>query len=152
MLGKKLFSVISLALFVFIGNTAFASCPSADLTGDCFVDMEDFVLMTIQWLTTDSNVPDDMVYIPDGEFEMGDHHDGFPGELPIHLVLVDAFFMGKFEIANQQYCDYLNSAKDAGDIKVDEGVVYASSDSGNNRPYCSTSSAPVDYPDFGQCS
>jgi len=41
MFSKNLFSVISLALFVFIGNTAFAVCPSGDLTGDCFVDYED---------------------------------------------------------------------------------------------------------------
>ena len=56
MLCKNLFSVILLALFVFIGNTAFAGCPSADLSGDCFVDYEDFALMAGQWLNGyDSN-------------------------------------------------------------------------------------------------
>jgi hypothetical protein len=50
MFCKNLFSVISLALFVFIGNTTFAVCPSADYSGDCFVDYEDFGLMYGQWL------------------------------------------------------------------------------------------------------
>ena len=49
MVCKNLFSVISLALFVFIGNTAFAGCPSADLSGDCFVDYEDFAIMSGWW-------------------------------------------------------------------------------------------------------
>ena len=64
MVRKNLFSVISLALFVFIGNIAFADCPSADLTGDCFVDYEDFAVVAVQWLTGDPNIPDDMTYIP----------------------------------------------------------------------------------------
>jgi len=155
MFCKNLFSVISLALFVFIGNTALAACPSADLTGDCFVDYEDFAQMAIQWLTTDPCVPDDMVYIPDGEFEMGDHHDDTdpcdpcdpcqepcgelcaPDEVPVHTVLVDAFFMSKYEITNQQYCDYLNDANSLGQIKVVNGKVYGSL---NNKVYCETHS------------
>ncbi len=89
-----------------------ADCPSADLTGDCFVDFEDFALMAKQWLTTDPCVPDEMVYIPDGNFVMGDHFspEGYDDELPVHAVLLDAFFMSKYKITNQQYCDYLNSA------------------------------------------
>jgi hypothetical protein len=62
-----------LSIFVFIGNTAFAGCPSADLTGDCFVDLEDFAVMAKQWLTGEPNIPEDMRYIPDGGFEMGRH-------------------------------------------------------------------------------
>jgi formylglycine-generating enzyme required for sulfatase activity len=145
MFCKNLFSVISLALFVFIGNTALAACPSTDVTGDCFVDLEDFVLMAIQWLTTDPCVPDVMVYIPDGEFEMGDHFEpeGQPDELPVHSVLVDSFFMSKFEITNQQYCDYLNAAY-PGQIKVVGGVVYASSDDPCDYPYCDTHSYDTD--------
>jgi formylglycine-generating enzyme required for sulfatase activity len=119
--------------------------------------MEDFFVMANQWLTTDPCVPDDMVYIPDGEFEMGDH---FPEDisepcdpcdpcgpeylgLPLHAVLVDSFFMSKYETTNQQYCDYLNSAY-PGQIKVDDGIVYASSDSSNDYPYCDTHSADND--------
>ena len=149
---RKSLIFVSLVVFVLSGVPAFAACPSADLTGDCFVDFEDFVLMANQWLTTDPGVPDDMVYIPDGEFEMGDHFDeGISTELPIHAVLLDSFFMNKFEITNQQYCDYLNSAY-PGQLKVAGGIVYASSDSGNSYPYCSTSSAPAVEPDHGEYS
>ena len=157
----EIFSVISLGLFVFIGNTALAWCPSADLSGDCFVDSDDLVLMANQWLngynfegfavmakqwlTTDSNVPDVMAYIPDGEFEMGRHvGDGISDELPRHAVLVDAFFMSRYEITNQQYCDYLNDANSLGQIKVVSGVVYASSDDPCDYPYCDTHSADTD--------
>jgi formylglycine-generating enzyme required for sulfatase activity len=88
-----------------------------------------------------------MVYIPDGEFEMGDHHgDGLSlDELPLHAVLLDAFFMGRYEISNQQYCDYLNSALGSS-IYVSDGIVYGS---GNNQPYCDTHSydanSQIDY-------
>ncbi len=135
-----------------------ADCPSADLAGDCFVDFEDFALMggqwlagydyndlavmANQWLTTDPCVPDDMAYIPDGEFDMGDHHDGW-SNAPTHLVYVDVFFMSKYEISNQQYCDYLNSTYPT-QIKVVGGVVYASSDVSNSYPYCDTHSHDAD--------
>ena len=161
MFCKNLFPRISLALFVISSGFVFAACPSADLSGDCFIDYEDFVVMAgrwlnsygsqylvgmaNQWLTTDPNVPYDMAYIPDGGFEMGDHFsEADIDERPVHAVLLDTFFMSKFEITNQQYCDYLNSAEDAGDIKVDGGIVYASSDNSNSYPYCDMHSADHD--------
>ena len=141
---NKSLIIVLLVGFVLSGGPAFAGCPSADLTGDCFVDFEDFALMAAQWLTTDPCVPDDMSYIPDGEFEMGDHHgDGYLDELPLHAVLLDSFFMSKFEITNQQYCDYLNSAY-PDQLKVVGGIVYASSDSGHIYPYCATHSYDTD--------
>jgi formylglycine-generating enzyme required for sulfatase activity len=106
-------------------------------------DFEDFAVMSNQWLTTDPDVPDDMVYIPDGEFEMGDHFaEGSSNELPLHQVLVNAFFMSRYEITNQQYCDYLNDANSLGLIEVRSGVVYASL--GGTDPYCDTYSADDD--------
>ena len=48
--------------------------------------------------------------------------------------------MSKYEITNQQYCDFLNSA----DVNVVRGVVYASSDSRNDYPYFDTYSADSD--------
>ena len=36
--------------------------------------------------------------------------DGVPYELPVHTVTVDSFYMGRCEVTNRQYCDYLNSA------------------------------------------
>ena len=81
----------------------------------------------------------DMVLIPGGEFEMGDHFaEGGSNELPLHMVLLDTFFMSKFEITNSQYCDYLNSALDSGSIYLSSDVVYGT---GNNQGYCDTSAS-----------
>jgi formylglycine-generating enzyme required for sulfatase activity len=150
----RCFNIVAIVVILFSVNFAFAACPSMDATGDCFVGLEDFAVVAVQWLTGDPNIPDDMVYIPAGGFAMGDHFDpeGDDDELPVHAVLLDSFFMGKYEITNQQYCDYLNDANSLGQIKVDGGVVYAASDSGNSFPYCSTSSAPTGPPDYGEYS
>jgi len=137
---KKSLIFVLLVGFVLLGTTAVAECPSADLTGDCFVDFEDFALLANQWLTGDPCVPEDMVYIPDGNFVMGDHFppEGYDDELPLHNVLLDSFFMSKFEITNQQYCDYLNSALGSGSIYLAGNVVYGT---GNNQIYCYTSAS-----------
>jgi formylglycine-generating enzyme required for sulfatase activity len=127
----------SLCVCFITSGLAFAACPSMDATGDCFVDIEDFAVFAGQWLTGDPCVPGDMAYIPDGEFEMGDHFapEGNDNELPVHAVLLDAFFMSKYEITNQQYCDYLNSASGSGSIYLSSEVVYGT---GNDQGYCDT--------------
>jgi formylglycine-generating enzyme required for sulfatase activity len=71
----------------------------------------------------------DLVYIPGGEFEMGDHYgyvDPQHGsdELPIHNVSISSFYIGKNDVTVQQYCDYLNSALSQGIISVSSGLVY----------------------------
>ena len=100
-----------------------AARPSADITGDCFVDFDDFAMigtdwpatdfndvavMANQWLTGDPNapcVPYDMawVYIDDPGVP---GHEGFTG------------YLGKYEVTNAQYCKYLNEAKALGDIAI----------------------------------
>ncbi|MHC4394375.1 MAG: formylglycine-generating enzyme family protein [Planctomycetota bacterium] len=143
---------------------ALAACPSADITGDCFVDFEDFTVigaqwlnvygwndvntLANQWLTTDPCVPNDMVYIPDGEFEMGDHFaECSPTELPVHTVTLDSFYMCKYEVTNGQYCQYLNSALGSS-IYISAGIVFGSV---NNQPYYDTHSysiySQIDYND-----
>jgi len=114
-------------------------CPSADLTGDCFVDFEDFAILASQWLTVGIPIPSDMVLIPAGTFQMGDSfNEGYSDELPLHTVQLDSFAMGKFEVTNQQYCYYLNSAIGRGSIFVsDYGVVYGE----YSLPYCDTSTS-----------
>ena len=141
-----------------------AACPSADLTGDCFVDFNDFALLAAdwpatdyndlallgaQWLTPDPRVPDDMVFIPGGTFEMGDNlEDGSFQELPVHTVTVDFFYMGKYEITNGQYCEFLNSALLQGLITVTDGVVYQAGP-GTSYACCDTltssSSSQIEY-------
>jgi len=125
-----LFSIGPACMFVF------AYCPSADLTGDCFVGLEDFAVLAVQWLGGDPNIPDP-VYIRNGGFEMGRHFaSGAADELPLHAVLVDTFYMSRFEITNQQYCDYLNSALGSGSIYLSSDVVYGTE---NDEGYCDTS-------------
>ena len=43
---------------------------------------------------------------------------------PLHTVTLDGFDIGKFDITDQQYCDYLNSALSQGLIQVTSGLVY----------------------------
>ncbi len=119
-------------------------CPSADLTGDCFVDFNDFTIMANQWLTGPGYIPEDMVFIPAGTFAMGDSFDeGYDNEQPVRAVMLDSFYMGKYEITNGDYCDYLNSALSQGLITVSTGVVYKTG-SGTSFPYCDTSTADSD--------
>ena len=111
-----------------------------------------WITIWILLMVVEGVVAEDMVLIDSGQFDMGDHHgDGDSDELPVHAVLLDSFFMSKFEITNQQYCDYLNVAYPA-QIKVVAGVVYASSDTSNSYPYCDTHSydadSQIDYNDI----
>lgn len=71
----------------------------------------------------------EMILIPGGEFEMGDHHDFVDpnhggDETPVHSVLIDSFYLAMTQTTNQQYCDYLNSAIKQNIIEVREGLVY----------------------------
>ena len=117
--------------------------PACDIffPADGIVDGKDFGVLSAGWLVPD---PNQFVFIPAGTFEMGDHHDGMSDALPAHTVTLDSFYMSKYEITNQQYCDYLNSAYPA-QIKVDGGIVYATDDISNSFPYCDTSTATSLY-------
>lgn len=80
-----------------------------------------------------------MQRIPEGEYEMGDHlFTGWYDERPVHAVFIDAFHMDTFEVTNEAYCTYLNSAYKQGLIEVSGGVVYKKNDS---SPYCDTTSS-----------
>lgn len=77
-----------------------------------------------------------MVQIPEGWYAMGDHHDGDPEALPVHYVEIDTFWMDVFEVTNKEYCRFLNSAYQHGEITVVaglEGTVYGAI---NGKRYC----------------
>ena len=56
------------------------------------------------------DVPDDMVYIPAGEFQMGSEHaDAEEDEQPIHTVFVNAFLIDKYPVTNRKFIDFLHT-------------------------------------------
>ena len=57
--------------------------------------------------------------------------------LPVHSVTLSPFYMGRYEVTNQQYCDFLNSAYSQNLITVTSNVVYQAG-SGTSYPYCDT--------------
>jgi formylglycine-generating enzyme required for sulfatase activity len=112
----------------------FAACPSADLTGDCFVNLDDFSLLAGQWLTVyDSSdlaamtlewltagTPDpDITWVSISE-------TGFTGQ------------MSKNETTNAQYCQFLNAAFVTGDITVNGSMVYGANGTNNGMDYVGT--------------
>jgi len=82
--------------------------------------------------------PSGMVMIPEGDYQMGDHHDGMTDATPLHNVEVDAFLMDIHEVTNQQYCDFLNYVYHVGQIEVIGGVVYKKNDT---EAFCATASS-----------
>ena len=94
----------------------------ADANQDMKVDVADMV--TIDLHTTFS-IP--MVYVPAGTFTMGARDDGDDGtyadsdELPRHEVTLSAYYIGKYEITNGQYCNVLNWAKGMGYLENSSG-------------------------------
>lgn len=117
-----------------------AGC-TADINGDDFVGAFDLALLLGAWGCCPIPTEPSMVLVPGGEFEMGCHDDPLgcrARELPVHAVFVSTFYMSVYEVTNQQYTDYLNSAYAQGLIEVSGGVVYKAGDS---EPYCDTNSA-----------
>lgn len=79
-----------------------------------------------------------MVFIPDGEYEMGDHFGSGPSdELPVHAVEINDFLLDTYEVTNKDYCLFLNSVYRQGSIEVVDGVVYRAS---SGEPYLDLSS------------
>ena len=114
-----------------------------DLDGDGIVNNHDFSLVSKHWLEGQTALPlgpsgMELVLIEGGTFLMGDHLGRVTNQTPVHSVTLSEFYISKYETTNGQYAEYLNAAMDAGDIKVDAGVVYASDDDVNAEPYFST--------------
>ncbi len=55
------------------------------------------------------NVADmaNMIFVPGGTFSMGSN-DGESDERPVHKVAVSDFYMDKYEVTNEQFCQFLN--------------------------------------------
>jgi len=108
-------------------------CDISD-PNDGIIDIFDFLVFARHWLAI---APAGMVFIGGGEYEMGDHYDvGSPAEEPNHFVYVDSFCMDRYEVTNQQYCTFLNSALSENLIEVRDGPIVYGLDA--NEPYCDT--------------
>ena len=52
----------------------------------------------------------EMVLIPAGSFEMGDHHDNMSRALPVHTVTLDAFYMDVHEVTVGQFLAFVDQS------------------------------------------
>ncbi len=121
-----------------VGCVTLRASNPADVNRDGIVNMPDIAVVCDSWLWESPPDPCEFALIPGGTFQMGDSfNEGDSDERPVHTVTVDAFYLGKYEITNQQYCDFLNAAKSQNAITVSGGVVYKAG-SGTNYPYCDT--------------
>jgi formylglycine-generating enzyme required for sulfatase activity len=81
------------------------------------------------------------VIVAAGQFQMGDHSNppvGNSDEQPVHAVAMDSFYIGRYEVTNQEYVDGLNWASlQQGRITVTNGIAYKAG-SGTSYPYCAT--------------
>jgi len=52
----------------------------------------------------------DYVFVPAGTFQMGDNfNEGDPDEIPVHVVRVDAFYIGKYKVTNGEYKKFVDA-------------------------------------------
>ncbi len=60
----------------------------------------------------------DLIFIKGGIFKMG-VENGYKGEYPVHNVILGSYYLGKYEITNEQFSQFLN---EYGSVKVKKGV------------------------------
>ena len=123
---KKTILISAILMFSASGH---ATCPTGDLSGDCFVGLADLAVIANQWMMGGIR---DIVFvdIPSGTFQMGDSfNEGQGGELPVHAVTLSSFKMSKYEVTNAQYEQFdikhqLLRGKLRFSIDDDEAVVF----------------------------
>ena len=60
--------------------------------------------------TVEEPIPEGMVLIPAGSFEMGsEDEEAFDREKPVHTVHLDAFYMDKYEVTNAQFKAFVDA-------------------------------------------
>lgn len=65
---------------------------------------------------------DGMVYIPAGNFNMGNNHTTVDDD-PLHGVYLDGYYIDKFEVTNAQYAKFMNEAMSVEYIQYHSGDV-----------------------------
>jgi formylglycine-generating enzyme required for sulfatase activity len=113
-----------------------AACDVAE-PGDGLINTIDFAVLSTMWGFT---LPDanEFAFIGDGQFEMGAHQDAIYAAQPVHTVQLDSFYMSRFQMTNERYCEFLNDALTTGMIKVEVSLedisVYLADDTDNSHP------------------
>ena len=62
----------------------------------------------------------EMVLIPAGSFEMGDHHDNMSNALPVHTVELDEFYMDVNEVTVGQFKQFVEASGYKPDVMMQE--------------------------------
>lgn len=130
-------------LLAHYGMTSGATYEMGDMNGDGAVNLVDLAALLAHYGTVcDPPPPPGMVLIPAGEFTMGDtFNEGYGDERPVHALYVNAFYMDRYEVTNQQYATALNWAyAQGGLITVTSGVVYKAGN-GTSFPFCDTTTS-----------
>ena len=73
------------------------------------LNVQDIVTITVVTPETPPVSLEGMVFIPAGEFEMGDSLDRITWALPVHTVYLDAFYMDIYEVTNAQYQKFMEA-------------------------------------------
>ena len=69
------------------------------------------IISSCENLTNPRNIqtPEGMIFVEGGKYKMGDiWGGGYWYEKPVHNVFVNSFFIGKYEVTNVDYIDFLN--------------------------------------------
>jgi formylglycine-generating enzyme required for sulfatase activity len=127
---KQVIVAIIGAVLCFKGVTI-AVCPTADLTGDCKVNMGDFAVLAGQWLNGSD--------IPELEEMAGQWLSvGMPEPALTWVTIAETGFTGqmsKYETTNAQYCLFLNAALATGDVIVSSNLVKGANGTNNGMDF-----------------
>lgn len=93
------------------------------------------------------------VTIPAGSFIMGDDNSAFSDQRPAHEVYVDAFEIGKYEVTNAQYAQFLNDGLRTNQLFYESNIVTGKLGAFAFLPYlkvCPTTELPEKFLEYVQ--
>ena len=107
------FTLAATIVFFSEKNTWFTAPPeashSAQHSGTKQHDAESAAVVSVNSPTAPGAAPDGMVWIPGGTFWMGCDECDMPDTQPVHLVIVDGFWMDRTPVTNAQFAQFVNS-------------------------------------------
>jgi eukaryotic-like serine/threonine-protein kinase len=118
-----------------VGVALFVGRLQADLLPEVNVEYDHFVYQPLV-STPRSGPPPDMVFIPAGEFRMGDADGSSADEQPVHAVYLDSYYIDTYEVTNAQYAQCVAAGYCMPPIRSDT----------NSRPYYYNDPSYANYP------